>query len=194
MKKPGTDTKQKNNKASGAPRPGSDTKQIWSRAPGTKRYQASNLRCASWWWKTCNFSFFFFRVRPVGCWELGGYEVLRLGPEWEALLRREIRLLAFLFRAQQPAGRNWQKNNGKIGATPNQKIKNRESCFSVRKYRRTTKKTPLWSKIKRHKSEKNGFISVNFQFQVTPYFSIFGLEGGAIFAQKGRRGPIFAHR
>ena len=36
-------------------------------------------------------------------------------------------------RAQQSADRNSQKNNEKLGATPNQRIKKRESGFVVEK-------------------------------------------------------------
>ena len=41
-----------------------------------------------------------------------------------------MHFLAF-FSARQPAGRNSQKNTGKLGATPNQRIKKRESGFVV---------------------------------------------------------------
>ena len=96
------------------------------------------------------------------------------------------------------AGRNSQKNTEKLGATPNQRIKKRESGFSRRL---ATISTNFGQEIgkndhdidqfwaKNLKKWKNfGFTRVNLQ--IAPYFSIFlgggnyaHLGGGGIYAQ-----------
>ena len=57
--------------------------------------------------------------------------------------KRGLNCSSAVFSAQQSVGRNSQKNTGKLGATPNQRIKKRESAFTRRKDSRTAIQTPF---------------------------------------------------
>ena len=89
-----------------------------------------------------NFSLFFCEFRSAGCLarrEMDLSAPKKGGAFWltffhffllQNLVTRRQQI-HFLARAKQPAGRNSQKNTEKLGATPKQRIKKRESGLVV---------------------------------------------------------------
>ena len=80
----------------------------------------------------CCFSFeYLFKTHPIFCCFFFEYSLQRDFQHYNFCRFFFEYLLIHGYSAQQPADRNSQKNNEKLGATPNQRIKKRESGFVV---------------------------------------------------------------